>query len=577
MLEMVLGSEGKRKLRLRHKTNDELFRLYDAQLILRYQTKDTLGEARRLMRHFREFLGEFSPTPELATSFLAESGQLKNTTLHRYHAVIQGFMVWYGERLDFKIKVPEVLPDYVEDVDLEKLKAAMASKKTHKKVIGRNLLLIELACKTGLRRSELAALKVSDMNLERQFLVVKLGKGQKDRIIDLAPSLVDELRTYLKGKSASESVFGLAAESISGLIHWASNKAGVRIHTHSFRHFFASRLVDHGTDVEVVRRLLGHSNLNNTKKYLARTDSQRREAIMSLDSKTAARGEPISEVARDRLSTWTSAEKPRILIGRTDTSRAETAHTTAVRRLAVTLAEGISVPSVSDRELWRDLPFSKSGTYRLALGSVTVSDDRSLVVNYRIPRTRALAHLERSLEAHITSSGLDRFSNLMGDGGLISLWSQEVGHYSEAALSMLSLVVNKIGGKTNGASSFDTTTRGPTKWFAITAWHDVLKNASGHRWIDDAWYKPFEKIDDLWVLRCGAFDIAYDSDLNNLNDLRARHKGLRSNQEIMKTAQVLETKRQELESHAARLYGLLHEFADLEYMPGRCDLCVPTS
>jgi integrase len=190
MLEMVLGSEGKRKLRLRHKTNDELFRLYDAQLILRYQTKDTLEEARRLMRHFREFLGEFPPTPELAASFLAKSAQrsgshpetmmqLKSTSLHRYHAVIQGFMVWYGGRLDFKIKVPDVLADYVEDADLEKLKAAMASKKTHKKVVGRNLLLIELACKTGLRRSELANLKVGDINLERQFLVVKLLLGKR--------------------------------------------------------------------------------------------------------------------------------------------------------------------------------------------------------------------------------------------------------------------------------------------------------------------------------------------------------------------------------------------------------------
>jgi hypothetical protein len=298
---------------------------------------------------------------------------------------------------------------------------------------------------------------------------------------------------------------------------------------------------------------------------------------MSLDSKPAARAEPISEVARDQLSIWTSTDKPRILIGQTYTARAETAHTAAVRRLAVTLAEGISVPSITDKELWRDLPFSKPGTYRIALGDVTVSDDRSLVVNYRIPCTGALAHLERSLEAHITSSGLDRFSSLMGDGGLISIWSQGVGLYSEAALSMLSLVANKIGEKTNGASSFDTTTRGPTKWFAITAWHDFMENARGHRWIDDAWYKPFEKIDDLWVLRCGAFDIAYDSDLNNLTDLRARHKDLRSNPEIIKAAQVLEAKRQELESHAARLRGLLHEFADLEYILGRCELCVPAS
>ena len=322
--------------------------------------KDTLEEARRLLRHFREFLGESPPTPELAASFLAQFAHLKNTSVHRYHAVIQGFMVWYGERLDFKIKVPDVLPDYVEDTDLEKLKAAMASKKTHKKVIGRNLLLIELACKTGLRRGELAELKVSDISLERQYLVVKLGKGQRDRIIDLAPGLVDELRTYLKGKDASDSVFGLSAETMSGLIHWAAEKAGVSIHTHSLRHFFASRLVDNGTDIEVVRRLLGHSSLNNTKKYLARTDKQRRDAIMSLDSRAAARAEPISDVAKEPLSMRASTVGSPV--GSCSTgARLETAHTAVVRRLAVTLAERIALPAITDRGLWRGVASRQTG------------------------------------------------------------------------------------------------------------------------------------------------------------------------------------------------------------------------
>jgi integrase len=577
MLEMLLGSDGKRKLRLRHKTNDELFQLYDAQLILRYQTKDTLDEARRLLRHFREFVGESPPSPELAASFLARFVHLKSTSVHRYHALTQGFMVWYGERLDFKIKVPEVLPDYVEDADLEKLKAAMASKKTHKKVIERNLLLIELACKTGLRRGELADLKVGDINLERQYLVVKLGKGQKDRIIDLTPSLADQLRNYLKGKHASESVFGLTAGTISGLIHFAAKKAGVNIRTHSLRHFFASRLVDNGTDIEVVRRLLGHSSLNNTKKYLARTDKQRREAIMSLDSKAAARPESTSDVANERLSTQTSAESPRILNRQKDRTGNETAHAAAVRCLAVTLAESIALPSITDRSLWRELPFTKPGTYYLALGSATVGDDCSLVVTYPMPRAGASDHLERSLEAHLTSSGLDRFSGFVGDGGLVSIWSREVGNYSRAALSMLSLTLNKIARKWPDASPIDAVRLGPTKSFAITAWHDVIEGAQGHRWIDETWYRPPEKIGDLWVLRCGGLDIAYHSDLNGLNDLRALHKDLRSDFEITEAARVLERKRQELDGEAARLRGLLQEFGDFEHILGRCELCEPTS
>jgi site-specific recombinase XerD len=159
----------------------------------------------------------------------------------------------------------------------------MASRKTHKSAIARKLLLVDLACKTGLRRAELAGLKVGDISLERQYLVVKLGKGQKDRIIDLAPSLVEQLRTYLKGKDASDSVFGLSAETLSGLIHWASEKAGVSIHTHSLRHFFASRLVDNGTDIEVLRRLMGHSSLNKPRNILrGLTDRDARPSCRSI-------------------------------------------------------------------------------------------------------------------------------------------------------------------------------------------------------------------------------------------------------------------------------------------------------
>ena len=283
MLEVLLGSEGKRKMRLRRKTNPELFQLYQAQLALKHRSQDALGEAKRVLGHFQDYLGEFPPSPELATAFLAQFAQHKPTTLYRYHSIIKTFMQWYGEKLETRIKVPDTLPDYIEQDDIEKLKEAMRSKKTHKKVIERNVLLIDLVAKTGLRRSELGNLKVGDINLERRYLVVRQGKGMKDRIIDLAPSLPQLLQPYLKDKPPEQSVFGLAPSTISGLIRWGAKKAGVNLHTHSLRHFFGEKLVDTGTDLEVVRRLMGHSSLSVTQRYLGRTDKQRRDAINRLE------------------------------------------------------------------------------------------------------------------------------------------------------------------------------------------------------------------------------------------------------------------------------------------------------
>jgi integrase/recombinase XerD len=261
---MILGADGKRKLRLRHKTNDELFALYDSQLVLKHTSKDGLEEARRILRHFRAYVGEYPPLPEVATAFLAQFKNRKPNTLYRYDSILKGLMNWYGEKLETKIKVPVTLPDYIESSDIEKLKEAMRAKKTHKRVIERNILIIELAVKTGLRRGEIANLKVSDVNLAQRYLTVRMGKGMKDRIVDLAPSLVSSLEAHLKGKAPEESVFGLKASTISGLMHWAAVKAGVDIHCHSLRHFFGERLIDTGTDLEVVRRLLGHSNLSTT-------------------------------------------------------------------------------------------------------------------------------------------------------------------------------------------------------------------------------------------------------------------------------------------------------------------------
>ena len=132
---MLLSPDGKRKLRLRHQSNDELFKQYDSQLILKHSSKDALKESRRVLGHFKTNLGEWPPTPELAATYLAQFKDRKPTTLYRYDSILKGFMAWYGEKLETKIQVPDTLPDYIELADVEKLKEAMRSKKTHKKVI----------------------------------------------------------------------------------------------------------------------------------------------------------------------------------------------------------------------------------------------------------------------------------------------------------------------------------------------------------------------------------------------------------------------------------------------------------
>ena len=150
-----MGTEGKRRLRNQRRANDELFSDYEAVLKLRHRSREALEEAMRVMGHFRTFLGGFPPTPQMAVKFLAQFADRKPATLYRYNSIIKGFMQYIGEEHNHKIRVPQMDAEYVNEDDIERLKGAIRDRRTHKGVIERNLLLVELGENTGMRRKEL--------------------------------------------------------------------------------------------------------------------------------------------------------------------------------------------------------------------------------------------------------------------------------------------------------------------------------------------------------------------------------------------------------------------------------------
>ncbi len=160
-------------MELRQKRNDELFVLYEGELAFHHRSARGIHEAKRVLNHFHKYLGEFPPTPELAKSFLSQFKERKLTTIARYAAILKVFFKWYGEELDINILVPKILPAYVAKTDIEKLLETLKSKRSHKETIDRDILLVDLAIHTGLRRSELANLRVGDIDIERQVLVVR--------------------------------------------------------------------------------------------------------------------------------------------------------------------------------------------------------------------------------------------------------------------------------------------------------------------------------------------------------------------------------------------------------------------
>lgn len=295
LLETLLGPEGRRRLKLRHMTNDELFQLYDSDLVLRLHNAKNLSDTRKTLGRFKEYLNGFPPSPELTKGFLAQYANKKPRTLYRYAQMIKVFMRWYGEPMDdFKVKVPKTLPPYTKDSEVERLFSAIENKRTHKGCIARDSLLVALALKTGMRRSELANLKPKDIHSD--FLVVRNGKGGKDRVIPLAPAIAQRLQNFIEGKKLDEKVFSLKPACISNKIKQFARKAGLDgFHTHTMRHKFATDLLEKGANIKVVQELLGHENLSTTEVYLSVTNQGLRDAVELLDTEKKVRHESAVE------------------------------------------------------------------------------------------------------------------------------------------------------------------------------------------------------------------------------------------------------------------------------------------
>ena len=236
----------------------------------------------------RQYLGGFvntvsKITVESAYSYFSRCKHRKVNTRIRYAGYLKGFLQYMGLNFDIPINRPKLLPEFVNTEDISKLRNTLRNHKTHKSSVFRDLVLVDTAIKTGLRRSELANLLVCHIDLNASRLVVTAGKGRKDRVIPLCEPLRRDLEMLTHDKRPNESVFGLNCRSLGMKIKEWADKAGVPIHTHSFRHCFATTLVEKGANIRVVQELLGHSSLNTTQVYLSVTANHLEGVIGLLD------------------------------------------------------------------------------------------------------------------------------------------------------------------------------------------------------------------------------------------------------------------------------------------------------
>jgi|TARA_B110000503_G_scaffold27139_1_gene43081 site-specific recombinase XerD len=146
----------------------------------------------------------------------------------------------------------------------------------------RAILTLLYSC--GLRIGELINLKLEDFHVERKQLIVKKGKGRKDRYVSLADSFLPLLSNYyhsykptiyfVEGQNGGK----YSAESIRSFLRKSCKKAGIRklVTPHTLRHSYATHLLENGVDLRYIQTLLGHSKPETTMIY---THVQRKDLM----------------------------------------------------------------------------------------------------------------------------------------------------------------------------------------------------------------------------------------------------------------------------------------------------------
>lgn len=177
-------------------------------------------------------------------------------------------------------KLGRALPPTLSTQEIDKLVAAIDRSSLEGQ---RNVAIIETLYGCGLRVSELIGLQLSNLFFEEGFIKV-LGKGNKERYVPLNPHTekflklyINEVRPLQKPKEeASDTVFlnrrgsGLTramiftiVKQLAAAIHLQKN-----ISPHSFRHSFATHLLENGADLRVIQQLLGHESITTTEIYM---------------------------------------------------------------------------------------------------------------------------------------------------------------------------------------------------------------------------------------------------------------------------------------------------------------------
>lgn len=240
----------------------------------------------------QKFLEFIKKEPKDATEddirkYLADkmsSGKISTSSVSLMKAALKFFYDDMLKKGIVNIKAPKIsnrLPVVLTRAEVKRL---IDSTKNEK-----HRLMLMLLYSSGLRLSECINLKYGDIDLDDGMGWVRSGKGKKDRMFILSEKLRDALK--LKEAKAIDYVFTgrngpMKARGVQKLVENAAKRAKIDkpVHVHTLRHTFATHLLENGTDIRKIQKLLGHSNLQTTQIYTSVSTEELKKVKSPMDN-----------------------------------------------------------------------------------------------------------------------------------------------------------------------------------------------------------------------------------------------------------------------------------------------------
>ncbi len=158
----------------------------------------------------------------------------------------------------------------------------------------RNVAIIALFLMTGLRLNELINLQLQDVDMNAQEILVRKGKGRKERIVPIYPKLERILKTYLEEKQrlnkptawffhSAKSDKRMTAKTVQKVCQKISKKAKIKFTPHMLRHTFGHLSTNAGLGVYQIKEIMGHANLSSTEIYLSVAKDALKKSMYAVD------------------------------------------------------------------------------------------------------------------------------------------------------------------------------------------------------------------------------------------------------------------------------------------------------